>query len=93
MRKILIVTFLTLSLPVIAQDGLEEAIILNEEMQFLQDSAKNVKTETLSVNSITPSSTRERSNESSLENVYFSDDKDQIKLRTAAPKRRAAPED
>lgn len=93
MIKSLILGTILLSSSLLAQDALEEAIILNDEMQFLENSAKNLNTQPLNMNSITPTTTN-TSNEdraSSLESTYFGDSSDQVKTKTAAPKRRAAP--
>lgn len=75
MIKSLILGTIFLSSSLLAQDALEEAIILNDEMQFLENSAKNLNTQPLSINSITPTTTNtsNEDRESSLESTYFGD--------------------
>lgn len=88
MSKILILGLLVTTLA-LAQDGSEEAIILNQELQFLEDAANNV-----SINQITSdnSAIQERArplNTESLEQQYFGDDsEDAVSTRAAAPGRR-----
>lgn len=82
----LIFSFLFLS-TAFAQDGTQEAIILNQEMQFLEESAQNVGTTNL------PGSQaairEQRSALPSLERTYFGEDsEDAVSTQTAAPKRR-----
>lgn len=87
MNKILALGLL-LSTTVWAQGPSEEAIILNQELQFLEDAANNVSI--ISANTpITQESTRPV-NTKSLEERYFSDEaEDSVQTRTAAPKRRS----
>lgn len=72
-------------------DAQEEAIILNQEMQFLQESAQNVTAVSKPLGEETDEriSDTPRRREESLERSYFGDEEmDSVKTRTAAPKRR-----
>ena len=88
MSKILILGLL-LSTVALAQDGSEEAIILNQELQFLEEAANNV-----SINQITSDNrgTQKRAqplNTESLERQYFGEENDDsVSTRAAAPGRR-----
>lgn len=68
-----------------AQSKAEEALILNQEMQFLEEAAKEIRT----TPELSQRENRSRSaEETSLERTYFSDaEKDEIRVRAAAPKR------
>ncbi len=70
-----------------AQSDSEEAIILNQELQFLENSARDV---TLGPK-VTETEEAEKSpEEASLERAYFSDaERDEIRTRAAGPKRRS----
>ncbi len=75
------------------QDASEEAIILNQELQFLEDSANNVavetRTDTTSTRIAAPERARAVESES-LEAKYFGEETDEtIRTRAAAPKRRS----
>jgi hypothetical protein len=87
MTKILLLGLL-LTPTLWAQDSAEEALILNQELQFLEESANNVTI--LSANSI-PNQERARPIDTeSLEQKYFGNDmEDNVGVRTAAPKRRS----
>ena len=89
MRKILILVLGALSFGVIAQTAQEEAIILNQELQFLEDSISN--TQAMSINTTNTDADRNRAiNEDSLERTYFEEtEEDSISTRTASPKRRS----
>ncbi len=66
----------------------EEALILNQELQFLEDSAKNITTTSRPLGE-TQVAKKEIINDGSLERTYFGDEeKDSIRTRTAAPARR-----
>lgn len=71
-----------------AQDSAEEALILNQELQFLEESANNV-----TIISAKSSPTLERAlpiDTQSLEQKYFGNEmEDNIGTRAAAPKRRS----
>ena len=71
-----------------AQDSAEEALILNQELQFLEESANNV-----TIISAKSEPTLERAlpiDTQSLEQKYFGNDmEDNVGTRTAAPKRRS----
>lgn len=89
MTKILLLGLL-LTPTLWAQDSAEEALILNQELQFLEESANNVTI--LSANN-TNVPTQERArpiDTQSLEQKYFGNDmEDNVGTRTAAPKRRS----
>lgn len=86
MNKILLLSLLIT--PAFAQDGSEEAIILNQELQFLEESANNV-----TILSTTKATSQQRARPlqtDSLERQYFGEDlEDEVGTRTAAPKRRS----
>ena len=89
MRKILILALSTLSLSAFAQSAAEEAIILNQELQFLEDSINT--TQALSINTLDVDANRNRAiNDESLERTYFGTDveEDVVNTKTASPKRR-----
>jgi hypothetical protein len=89
MTKILCACILLSSLA-IAQDGSEEAIILNQELQFLEETANNV---TIINAPVTRSQEAAQPIQTdSLERLYFGSDEDNVSTRTAAPKRRRAVE-
>lgn len=85
-RKILFLSFL-LSLNAQADDLTEDAVILNQEMKFLEDSAKGATVP--KSNRPEDIERRERLNNESLEERYFGNETDEIRTRTAAPKRRS----
>lgn len=88
MRKILFLLFSVFSLSAQAQSAAEEAIILNQELQFLEDSVSSVAAAPTPVPA--ESKVGENPVPESLERTYFSDEeRDEVKLRTAAPKRRS----
>lgn len=91
MRKILILALGTLATAAFAQTAQEEAIILNQELKFLEDSVNN--TQAMSLNTLDATSGRDRAlNEESgsLERKYFDEtEEDTISTRTASPKRRS----
>lgn len=68
------------------RDSAEEAIILNQELQFLEETANNVSItkapERPTQESVQPIPTE------SLERLYFGEDEDSVSNRAAAPKRR-----
>lgn len=71
----------------LAQTNSEDAILLNQELQFLENSAKDIRLEPKISETTEAEKSRE---ESSLERAYFSDsEKDEIRTRAAAPKRRS----
>lgn len=84
--KILVLLSL-FSASVLAQTSSEEAIILNQELQFLENSAKDLRVDP----KISEAAEQElSSDESSLERAYFQDsERDEIRTRAAGPKRRS----
>lgn len=93
MKKNLILALSLISFNGIAQtqqtSAAEEAIILNQELQFLEDSVKNVQS--ISINNDRDVQKDKALNESTLEKTYFGEDveEDVINTRTASPKRRS----
>lgn len=84
-KKILLLAlFVT---PVVwAQDSSEEAIILNQELQFLEETANSITITTLPMGS--PQERARPIATQSLEERYFGEGSDDtIQTRTAAPKR------
>lgn len=69
----------------IAQSSSEEAIILNQELQFLENSARDISLAPTVAEEITEEKTPE---EISLERAYFNDEeRDVIRTKAAAPRR------
>ncbi|MFP5384718.1 MAG: hypothetical protein ACLGHN_01475 [Bacteriovoracia bacterium] len=88
MKRFLILVLGLVSAGSYAQNATEEAIILNQELQFLEDSVNNVQS--VSINT-SPEARRSRAlNEPSLETKYFGEDleEDVVSTQTASPKRR-----
>lgn len=86
MKRFLILALSVLTFGAIAQTATEEAIILNQELQFLEDSINNVQSVSINTNT-----EKQRAlNEPSLERTYFGEDleEDTVSTQTAAPKRR-----
>lgn len=89
MRKILILVLGALSTLALAQTAAEEAIILNQELQYLEDSVNNVQSIAIDTNNTTMPRNRAL-NEESLEKTYFNDvEEDVVNTRTSGPKRRS----
>lgn len=87
MSKILLLSLL-LTPALWAQDSAEEALILNQELQFLEEAANNVTI--LSANQLPTQEDASPIDTKSLEEKYFGNDlEDSIRTRTAAPKRRS----
>ncbi len=89
MKRFLILALSVLSFGAIAQTtATEEAIILNQELQFLEDSVNNVQS--VSINSNSASERQRALNEPSLERTYFGEDlsEDSVSTQSAGPKRR-----
>jgi hypothetical protein len=74
-----------LSASALATTANEDAIILNQELQFLEDSAKGIRVE----REVAKTEEKEKSTEeSSLERTYFRDaERDEIRTKAAGPKR------
>ena len=92
MNKFLLLTLLA-SPNLRAQDSAEEAIILNQELQFLEESANNVAVEArvdpTSKRLAVPGRSRPAETES-LEAKYFGEETDEtVRTRAAAPRRRS----
>jgi hypothetical protein len=88
MRKIFILAMGLFTMSAVAQTAAEEAIILNQELQFLEDSVSSVQA--AAINPSKKSSTDKALNEPSLERTYFGEtvEEDVVNTRTAGPKRR-----
>lgn len=85
MMKFLLALVL-ISTAAVADTNSEEAIILNQELQFLENSARDIRLEP----TLSESEAESSPEESSLERAYFSDaERDVIRTRAAAPKRRS----
>lgn len=89
MYKFLILTLILVSTTAFAQTAAEEAIILNQELQFLEDSVNNVQA--VSVNTTDTEASRDRAiNDESLERTYFGEtEEDSVNTRTSGLKRRS----
>ena len=88
MKRFLILALTLTTFGALAQTAAEEAIILNQELQYLEDSVNNVQSVSLNVS---PAAERQRAlNEPSLERTYFGEDleEDSVSTQTAGPKRR-----
>ena len=73
-----------------AQSETEEALILNQELQFLEDAASAVGNSVAETPATTASPVGEQATRESLEREYFSDaEQDAVRTRSAAPKRRS----
>jgi hypothetical protein len=73
-----------LSVTALAETSSEEAIILNQELQFLENSTRDIRVEP----KVTEAEEDKSADEMSLERAYFgTEEKDEIRTRAAAPKR------
>lgn len=88
MKGLLILAISLISSQVFAQSAAEEAIILNQELQFLEDSVNNVQSISLNTNRETQKN--RALNEKTLESTYFGEDaeEDTVSTRTSGPRRR-----
>lgn len=87
MKKwVFVICFGLLPCTLLAQSAAEEALILNQELQFLEDSVSGINA--------APATTAEakvapEDESTALERTYFSEEaQDIIRTKTAAPKRR-----
>lgn len=89
-RKILILTLATLPMGAFAQTtAAEEAIILNQELQFLEDSVNNIQSVSTNTSSDTIEARDRAINNESLERTYFGEaEEDVVNTRSAGQKRR-----
>jgi hypothetical protein len=86
--NIFLIFALVVSTTLWAQDASEEAIILNQELQFLEESASNVTV--ISSNTRPTQETSRPLETESLERKYFGNDlEDGVSTKVAAPKRRS----
>lgn len=86
MRKFILSILALTSLASYAQSEAEEAIILNQELEFLEDSVNRKE-----ARAITPEASKDKAlNEPSLEKTFFGNttEEDAVSTRTASPKRR-----
>jgi hypothetical protein len=92
MKTFIILCLGLISFQSFAQSAEEEAMILNQELQFLEDSVQNVQA--VSSNTLNGSSTNRALNRPSLERTYFGEDlqEDVINTRSAGQKRRRVTE-
>ncbi|HXH30761.1 MAG TPA: hypothetical protein VNJ01_08095 [Bacteriovoracaceae bacterium] len=90
--KILSLAITLSCFPAYAQtSAAEEALILNQELQFLEDSTRATGIITESILPSSPIQRLRSSTGESLEDTYFGDEaesEDAVRTRTAAPKRR-----
>ena len=84
--QILLLAFVFTASAAFAQDAQEEALILNQELQFLENSVAPTQVTTLEGSDIAPK-TRAPGETQSLEKIYFGDESDSISSRVAAPRR------
>lgn len=71
----------------LAETASEEAMILNQELQFLENSANDITYRPVAT-AASEESTVSDAQESNLERTYFSDsERDEIRTKAAAPKR------
>jgi hypothetical protein len=88
MMSIILASAILLLCPLWASDISEEAIILNQELQFLEDSVNNVKIFTAVNTSAVTTKEESREMDDNLEKRYFGNElEDAIKSKTAAPRR------
>jgi hypothetical protein len=88
MRKFLTLCLGLLSFGAFAQSAAEEAIILNQELQFLEDSVSNIQSVSLNTKGNNEATNRAL-NTKSLERTYFGEtSEDSVNTRSAGPKRR-----
>ena len=89
MIKYLLIALCLISASLGAMTTSEEAIILNQELQFLEDSVDQIQSVTISTDD--ESQKNRALNRPSLERTYFGEDseEDQVSTRTAGPKRRS----
>lgn len=90
MKTLIIFCLGLVALQAFAQTAEEEAIILNQELQFLEDSVNNVQSMALNTRPARETGTNKSLNEKSLERTYFGEDveEDVISTRSAGQKRR-----
>jgi hypothetical protein len=90
MTKILIIFALFQISSVRAQEGLEAAILLNQEMQFLEASVKNEPADQKNPAAVSTSA-KNKNRRQSLESLYFgnSSEEDTINTRMASPRKRS----
>lgn len=88
MRYFLILVLSLCSSMIKAQSPTEEALILNQELEFLEESVKDI--DIASSKSSESSEETGDFNSSNLEKMYFSDSEDEnsVTTRASAPKRR-----
>jgi hypothetical protein len=92
MRHFLCAGLILCSTAAVAGSAAEEALILNQELQFLEDSITSINAAPAraAVTAAPESAAGPADETSALERTYFSgDERDEVRLRTAAPKRDA----
>ncbi len=89
-RKILILALASLTSSAFAQTtAAEEAIILNQELQFLEDSVSNIQSVSTNTTSSTVQPGERATNSESLESTYFGEtEEDSVSTKSAGQKRR-----
>jgi hypothetical protein len=88
MRKIFILALTAAAITAFGQSEAEEAIILNQELQFLEESVRTV--ETVTVRARDEDRRNRALNEPTLERRYFGEaiEEDVVSTRTAGQRRR-----
>lgn len=88
MKGFLILALSLMAFGTFAQTTAEEAIILNQELQFLEDSVNNVQS--VSINASSDAQRNRAINEPTLERTYFGEDteEDSVSTRSSGQKRR-----
>ncbi len=89
MKKFLLFILSLITTSLGAVSPAEEAIILNQELQFLQESVARIQINTISVDD--ESQKNRALNRPSLERTYFGEDsqEDRVNTKTAGPRRRS----
>lgn len=88
MRSFLILAFSLYSNILLARSATEEALILNQELEFLEESVKEIEMGSRITSG--PIQENKTPNSPNLEKMYFNDSEDEnsITTRSSAPKRR-----
>lgn len=85
----IVLSLIVLSSSAYSQSAAEEAIILNQELQFLQDSVSTAVAGPASAPSAPEMTGESNVADESLERTYFGSERDSVETKTSAPKRRS----
>ncbi len=92
MRKYLFLVLVInlLLLKVFAEASTEDAIILNQELQYLEDSVKNIQSSSMNENENENENQQNNHVKPNLEKTYFADEmeEDTVSTKSSSPKRR-----